>query len=602
MANASFAMTTIAALLLAGLVPSGQADAGDLLLVPPGATLTATTVTTDLLVVAGTLILEGQATVQATTIHVARDGLILGAPGARGTDASGHAATATPGEDAADVRIEAVRLVVDEGGAILGGVGGRGGWAVARQTATAGHGGQGGDVTLLVQDAILNGAILPGSGGTGGSATVVAGHADDAQALAGHGGHSGQATLNGEPILLGSVPSALAANPCGVLRPDMFEVECPDPRERLAHLLDQLPKDIPSCQDAEEWLAMDGACDDPVALVRDLGPLAKREADALRDLALSCVTGTPAPPGLIDFDCAPIGQQVQHYAAWAQSEAQGAVQCVSKGITPFTGILTPFGTAQADPSCEEAVRIVGQTAQEVLDMASTCYPKGLSLAPTPPWATCAELLSILLSDAGNVVPVAPGLPGLVSMHCFTPKGKDGRDNPTGNGGDGGDACVSMKGNDGPNGKNGRNGVFTCTDGGMGGAGGEAGSADAVGGNGGLGARDGGNGGFANASSKGGDGGNGGRGGVRYGPGGECAGGHGGPGGIAGNAHAQGGNGGQGICGQGGEAGGADAKSEGGHGGSGGDGTPPGITGTPGAAALATPLGGSGGQGPGVCPL
>ncbi len=106
------------------------------------------------------------------------------------------------GGDGGDVWIKADRFEVAPGGLVAGGSGAAGQSVLSKTNATAGHGGQGGDVLVFADEVAILGDVLPGRGGDGGTANAI--HVGDAAqfaAVGGHGGDSGQVAINGQQRL-----------------------------------------------------------------------------------------------------------------------------------------------------------------------------------------------------------------------------------------------------------------------------------------------------------------------------------------------------------------------------------------------------------------
>src|SRR5581483_7441126 len=200
------AALVIALALLAPAGLAGGTGAPDVK-VPAGARVTvASPLVAGELDVLGTLVLALQPgeRIEARSVHVGPEGAILGLEGAAGAAASGRDATGGPGEPGHDIILVADALVVEKGGRIVAGSGGRGGEADGWGVVAAGAGGQGGTVRIDAPLVEHDGTIWPGSGGDGGNATQVVDAALvaglEAVAVGGRGGDTGRAILNDAPV------------------------------------------------------------------------------------------------------------------------------------------------------------------------------------------------------------------------------------------------------------------------------------------------------------------------------------------------------------------------------------------------------------------
>jgi hypothetical protein len=206
----------VVGLLTTAALPMGAAVDRTTMTVEPGEeTVLTSPLTVDRLLVEGTLTAADSQplVVHANEIRVEADGEIRTEHATRGASAAGVQAVASPGTDAASIVLDATSITVAEDGLVMAGSGAAGGVAQSTFAAEGGDGGDGGDVIVTAQQTTLEGRILPGAGGDGGSATVAReGPAPDVAdakgpgwAIGGDAGDSGVFTLNGQVQTLESV-------------------------------------------------------------------------------------------------------------------------------------------------------------------------------------------------------------------------------------------------------------------------------------------------------------------------------------------------------------------------------------------------------------
>src|ERR1051325_7521057 len=154
----------------ASTVAAGDAGAQEAMRVPPGTTLTMDhALQVRQLVVEGVLRVGG-GWIRADLVRVGPGGIIEADRGVDGADAHGADAAGGTGGEGKSVLVEASTLVVERGGRIVAGDGGRGGGAQGVGIVRGGAGGRGGSVLLQAGESRIEGSLLPGPGGAGGDA------------------------------------------------------------------------------------------------------------------------------------------------------------------------------------------------------------------------------------------------------------------------------------------------------------------------------------------------------------------------------------------------------------------------------------------------